>query len=159
VVSIEQGWEEASDEQVQEPEGWSQKHPIQVEIANSQVQEVAPEATAWSNLAIPQVPVVAGTGASQPAQLCPHAYHRYKAKFLWFIPSTVTLPVTVYLSKNKDVLMGGSTANVYQFTVTTAIANSFPLVPDYDGQQPLYAMASQPGTTVSVMDEIFKRVQ
>ena len=50
-------------------------HPLHVKVVDTQSQNVAAEFTAWST----QFPVVAGGGVA--TQLCPHRYHRLKAKF------------------------------------------------------------------------------
>lgn len=127
-MSIEQGWEDADQSQDQGAPTWFPE-AIPVKITETLTENVAPEATSWLTFPIALAPNAAGTGTQQPTQLCPHRYHRYKAKFICNIPGGVT----VYLSRVIDYLMSGALAN--QFTLTTGQT-----LPDYDGQQAVYAV-------------------
>lgn len=50
-------------------------HPLHVKVVDTQTQTTAPEFTAWSSFPIGLL------GTNPPTQLCPHKYHRNKAKF------------------------------------------------------------------------------
>jgi hypothetical protein len=64
-----------------------------------------------------------------------------------------TLTPIIYVANKIDPLTSGALQNVWQFT--PGMGNW----PDYDGQQPLYAVASVAGISVSVMDESYGTVQ
>jgi hypothetical protein len=141
-MTIESGWENADDEQEQNATTWFPE-AIPVRITETLTENVAPEATSWLIFPIAQAPQASGTGASQPTQLCPHRYHRHKAKFVCNIPGGTT----VYLSRVVDYLMSGALANLFQVTGGQQL-------PDYDGQQALYAVyntvaVSQPAVPAS----------
>jgi hypothetical protein len=109
-------------------------HPLHVKVVDTQAQNVAAEFTAWST----QFPVVAGGGVA--TQLCPHRYHRLKAKFNWYIPPGIT----VWIANKPDPLSSPTPANSqYQLTSTNGDQ------PDYDGQQPMYAVYTGTVTTPS----------
>ena len=155
-MTIESGWENAPEDQEQGPDTWGNTEPIPVIIHGSMSERVAPEAVSLLTLQIPVAINVAGTGTGQPAQLCPHAYHRYKAKFTWTVPANCT----IYVAKTREALMSGSLANAFSIVVgATAVTQSTLLMPEYDGQPALYAVASIAGAQVSVMDETYKTVQ
>jgi hypothetical protein len=139
-MTIEQGWEGADNQQDQGAPAWFPE-AIPVKITETLTENVAPESTSWLVFPIASAPQASGAGASQPTQLCPHRYHRYKAKFVCNIPGGCT----VYLSRVSDYLMSGAVAN--QFVLTAGQQ-----LPDYDGQQALYAVyantgVNQPGAT------------
>lgn len=142
-MTIEQGWEEAG-EGFRGGGEYPYPQPVPVTITDVQEQRVAPEATSWNTVNVQQVGV-----ASNPSQLCPHAYHRYKMKTVWTIPAATT----VYISRVPDHLMSGALSNLFKLTTGQQL-------PDYDGQQPVYALYSGTGpVSVSVMDETYKTVQ
>jgi hypothetical protein len=138
-VSIEQGWEDADQSQDQGAPTWfPEAIPVKV---------IATET--GNSFGIAQAPQVGGTGAAQPTQICPHRYHRYKAKFVFNIPAATT----VYIARVQDYLMSGAYGNAFALTTSQNL-------PDYDGQQAVYAVYTGTGpVTVSVMDEGFKEVQ
>jgi hypothetical protein len=147
-MSIERGWEDADQEQEQNATTWFPE-AIPVKITETLTENVAPEATSWNSYSIAQAPQLAGTGGTQPTQLCPHRYHRYKAKFIFNIPAATT----VYIARVPDYLMSGAFGNAFALTTGQNL-------PDYDGQQAMYAIYTGTGpVTVSVMDEGFKEVQ
>lgn len=140
--------DDGQDEYADEQEGYYQPHPVRVEMEATQ--RVAPESTSWLSYVVPlfgQTP--------RPLQLLPHKYHRYKAKFLW----TATAASVVFISRTEDALMGNALGNIFQMTIGAATVNSIPILPDYDGQQPLYCVCTVGGVIVSVMDESYKAVQ
>lgn len=150
-MTIQQDWEESDEYQDQEASSYRENvnvRPVKVEF--EQTQNVAPESTAWMAWAI----AVIGVGL-QPTQICSHKYHRYKAKFLWTIPANTI----VYLDRVADRLMSGALGTTFNIATGAAAIQSSVILPDYDGQQPLYAIANGPGVFVSVMDESFKAVQ
>lgn len=155
-MTIEQGWEDAYYDQNEAPDQWAELQPVPVEIRRTETENVAPESTSWMFYNIPLAPAVGGTGTLQPAQICTHKYHRYKAKMVWTVPANCI----IYLDRVADRLMSGALGTTFQIQVgATAVTTSTQLLPDYDGQQALYAVASVAGATCSVMDESFKQVQ
>jgi hypothetical protein len=147
-MSIEQGWEDADQQQDQGAPTWFPE-AIPVKVMATETENVAPEATSWNSFGIAQAPQQAGTGAAQPTQICPHRYHRYKAKFVFNIPAGTT----VYIARVQDYLMSGAYGNAFALITGQNL-------PDYDGQQAVYAVYTGTGpVTVSVMDEGFKEVQ
>lgn len=147
-MTVDYGWEEADEEQDQDPEGeWRQEQPILVESVQSQ--RVAPESTSWNHY---NIPVIGST--LQPAQICTHKYHRYKAKFTGFIPANVN----VYFDRVPDRLMSGALGATFRVNGGTG-GLAYNIIPDYDGQQPLYAIADGAGAFIDVMDESYKAVQ
>lgn len=109
-------------------------HPLHVKVVATESQDVAPEFAAWST----QYPVQAGQGVA--TQLCPHRYHRYKTEFNWYIPPGYT----IYLANKPDPLSSPTPA-VTQFQLTYANGD----MPDYHGQQPLYAVYTYTAPTIT----------
>jgi hypothetical protein len=143
-MTIEQGWEDSDNQQDQGAPTWFPE-AIPVKITETLTENVAPEATSWLTFPIALGPQIGGGGASQPTQLCPHRYHRYKAKFVCNIPGGTV----VYLSRVIDYLMSGALANQFQLA-------SGQNLPDYDGQQALYSVyttvaVSQPAVPASTV--------
>jgi len=117
---------------------------VPVKVVFDENEQIPPEFAAWSTWPIQ----VAGNG--QATQLCPRRYHRYKAKM------TVTIPTggaTVTIANKPDPL---STSNPqgWQLTYTAGIFT----LPEYDAQQPVYAVASVAGVIISVLDESYGTV-
>lgn len=68
----------------------------------------------------------------------------------YFIPAYGTISITY------------TVAGTWTWTNPAAPTNALqavPALPDYDGQQPLYAIANNAGVSVAVMDESYKAVQ
>jgi len=220
-------------------------HPLHVKVVGTASQTVAAEFAAWTNVGIP----VAGVG--QPAQLCPHKYHREKAKFVvnWgnldtgaeqaIVPATagfiflgnvangyltgfsaelatadanaitftvantggglpnpqyilpagqtsinVTFPVPIYVGTSTTPrinytatataagtisLFGTMNPQLYiankQAPLTSgALQNVFfiqpgQMIPDYEGQQEVWAICSQAGVEINVVDMTYGTVQ
>lgn len=150
-MSIEQSWEDASYEQVQAPDDWSELSPIPVRVEHTDSERVAPEMGALTSWQIAVIGV-----SAQPTQLCPHRYHRYKAKFTWTIPANCI----VYISTDASKLMSNAFGLAYQIiTGAAAIVNSTVIMPEWDCQKPLYAIATVAGAQCSVMDEGYNVVQ
>lgn len=149
-MTIEQGWENAEWEQDQEAGEWGHEQAVPVKVEFEQTQQVAPESTAWMYW-----PVAIVGQSDRATQLVPHRYHRYKAKMLWTVPAGVT----VYIDQDNSRLTSNSFGTTFQFTAPAAGFTSQQVLPDYDGQQPVYAMASGAGVSVAVMDESYKEVQ
>lgn len=150
---LEQEWIDAADyEQEQGPDAWSEMRPIPVTIDRTENERVAPETVALTSWPVG----TSGPTGSGPTQICPHNYHRYKAKFTWVIPANTT----VFIATDPTKLSSNAFGVAYQITVgATAITNSTQIMPEYDGQKPLYAVANNPGVVVSVLDEGYKTVQ
>ncbi len=149
-MTTDYGWtEEPFNSQDQEPvpDGMSAQRPVHVKVVATESQRVAPEFAGM------QTVYVGLAGTDQPTQICPHRYHRYKCKFLWSIPADTI----VYVATKPDAL--GSPApppTIYQLTPSSY----FGTMPDYDAQEPLYAVYTGTGpVTVSVMDESYGTVQ
>lgn len=128
------------DNQDEEPidRGFAQK-PIPVKIAFNETERVAPEAAAHMTWQLT---------AGQPIRICPHAYHRYKAKFNVIYPAT-GFATGIMLNKLQDPLTGTNPQG-------SLWGNT---LPDYEGQQPLYAVAIGGAATISVIDMTYKVVQ
>lgn len=124
-----------------------QTRPVKVEF--EETQQVAPEFGALATWPVTQA------GSSQPTQLCPHRYHRYKCKFAVTIPANTVL----YLATKPDPLNSltpGATANS-GFLFSLVAGQS---IPDWEGQQPLYAVFTGTGpVSVAVMDMSYGKVQ
>ncbi len=150
---LDQDWTESpfsggTYEQEQAPMlGEMPHHPLHVKVVDTQNQNVAAEFTAWSN----QQPVLAGSGVA--TQLCPHRYHRDTCKMIINVPATTT----VYFANKPDAL--SSPAPPSTVAQLTGPLTNFRL-PDYEGQQPLYAVYTGTGpVTVFVQDETYGIVQ
>lgn len=149
-ADLDSSWVDASRKQDQTPPdvaGLTPQNPIHVKVANTQTERVAPEFTGWRTWA------VLAAGSAQPVQICQRRYHRYKAKLIWTIPSATT----VYLDNKPDSLSSpvpAPTLGQLAGPLTTWV------MPDYDGQQPLYAVFTGAGpVTVTVIDESYGPVQ
>lgn len=150
-MTIQQDWEEADEYQEQDPSSYRENQnvrPVKVEFAETQ--NVAPESTAWMTWQV----AVLGVN-TQPSQICTHKYHRHKAKFLWTIPANTT----VYIDRVPDRLTSNALATTFTITTGATGLQSASVLPEYDGQQAVYAIANNPGVSVSVMDESYKKVQ
>lgn len=118
--------------------------PIDVRVVYTESENVAAEFTALQTWPVP----LAGSG--QPVQVCPHRYHRYKAKFTLTVPAATTL----YLATKPDPL-NVAVPSVFQYAIGPGQS-----VPDYEGQQPLYAVFTGTGpVNISVMDMSYGKVQ
>jgi hypothetical protein len=150
-MSVDADWQESpfsegSYAQNEEPLLGEMPHkPIHVKVVDTQSQSVAPEFAALATVQ----PVAAG---QVPTQLIPHRYHRYKTKFTWTIPTGFT----VWIATKPDSISSPTPPpTVYQLAPGQN-------QPDYDGQQPLYAVYTGNGTglpQVSIMDESYGTVQ
>jgi hypothetical protein len=151
-MSIEQGWEESYNRTENDPGTleYDKIRPVKVEFEESI--RVAPESTSWMSW---PVGVIGISGTSRPTQVCPHRYHRYKAKFVWSVPANTT----IYVARTEDALMSQAFGTAFTIQVGAGGFVGGGLMPEYDGQQPVYMMASQAGVVVSVMDEGYKPVQ
>jgi hypothetical protein len=150
-VTLDQEWTEgpthSQDQTPPDIMGLYPEHPIHVKVVDTQNERVAPEFTAWETWSVIQA------GAGNATQLCQRRYHRYKAKLIWNIPAATT----VWLDNKPDSLTnpippatkGSLTGPLTSWTM-----------PDYDGQQPLYATFTGTGpVTVLVIDESYGTVQ
>jgi len=90
-----------------------------------------------------------------PIQILQRRITRFKAKFLINFPGAGS----VYLNTKQEPLMAAPNSTPQGFTVTVVAAANNVAIPDYDGQPPLFAVASIAGVTISVMDESFGQVQ
>lgn len=150
-MTIEQSWENAGYEQEQSPDNWSELSPIPVRVEHTDTERIAPEMGALTSWQIAVIGV-----SSAPTQLCPHRYHRYKAKFTWTLPANSI----VYISTDQSKLMSNAFGMTYQIiTGANAIVNSTVIMPEWDAQKPLYAIANVAGAQCSVMDEGYNVVQ
>lgn len=146
-MTLDYSWQERADQDNTMPvQGETPEHPVHVKVTDTQSQRVAPEYTAWQTMSVVQ----AGTGVA--TQICPHRYHRYKAKMMWTIPASTV----VYLDNKPDALSGPTPPpSVAQLTGPITA-----WMPDYDGQQALYAVYTGTGpVAVTVMDESYGTVQ
>jgi hypothetical protein len=150
-VTLEQGWLEppsaTTDQTPPDLAGLYPEHPVHVKVVDAQTQRDAPEFTGWDTWTIVQ----AGSGPA--TQLCQHRYHRYKAKIIWNIPATTT----VWLDNKPDAITN-PVPPATKAQLTGPLTNW--VMPDYDGQQPLYATFTGTGpVTAMVIDESYGTVQ
>jgi hypothetical protein len=105
-------------------------HPLHVKVVDAATQTTAPEFAAWTNVGI----AVAGVGL--PTQLCPHKYHREKAKFVvnWGNPSvtqngviTAAVPGFVYIGTGSPVGQVGASQYLTGFSVELAGPDANPV--------------------------------
>jgi hypothetical protein len=149
-MTIEQGWEDAPEEQYQGADAWSQMRPMDVRVVATMAENVAPEATTWMTFSIP-----ATGGTTLPIRVCPHSSRRYKAKFLF----TALGADTIYIARVQDYLTSNALGTAFMVTIGAALTQSTSILPDYDGAQPLYMISKNGLCGVSVMDETYKTVQ
>lgn len=118
-------------------------HPVHVWIdGTSQVtHRQSPDFASFMTWPIPQV------GIGTPLLFAPRKPQRYKAKHVLTFPAAGT----IWINSKSDPL---SLPTPQGFTYTVAAAGNFS-IPDYDAQQPLYAIASIAGVTISQFDESF----
>jgi hypothetical protein len=133
---------EVYEEQVAEE--W-QPAVVPVRVMHDETIRVPPEFASCMTWAITQV----GQGA--PVQILQRRLHRYKVKFLANFPGAGTL----FLNTKFEPVSNPSPQG---FAVTVAAAGIMP-VPEYEGMQPMYAIATIAGVTLSVMDESYGQVQ
>jgi hypothetical protein len=122
------------------------EHPLHVKVVDTQNENVAAEFTSLMTYQV----LLAGTAV--PVQICPHRYHRTKAKFV----VNMSADTVLYVATKPDPISG---------PVPSPVAFAFPeaagfRLPDYEGQQPLYAVFTGPGPcTVAVWDSSYGTVQ
>lgn len=135
-MTVPYDFEEAGREDDQGPERWSEVDPIPVKVMFNEVEVVAPAFTAWTSFTI--------QAGSIPVKICPHRYHREKARFLVTFAAASTSKL--YIARVQDYLSSLSVANAFLVTLGQNI-------PDYEGQQQVFAIVIGPDpVTVSVMD-------
>lgn len=151
-MTIQQDWVEQGrdyEEHGVNAADWSEPQPIPVKVARDENEQISPE---FANCMTWPVTTFANTPI-KPTQICPHRYHRYKAK-LWCIPGTGA--TGVILNSKPDALMQPNP----QGATFTFPASPVPFaLPEYDAQRPLYAMAIGGPVTISVIDEAYGTVQ
>jgi hypothetical protein len=117
--------------------------PVHVMLDESET--VPPEFASCMTWTIPQ------TGVGTPVQILQRRYHRMKAKFLANFPGAGTL----IINTKYDPLTLPSPQG---FMLSVLAAGSAPL-PEYDSMQPVWAIATISGITLSVLDESYGQVQ
>ena len=150
-MTLDQAWVEGpSHETDQTPPdiaGLYPEKPVHVKVVDTATERVAPEFTGMATWNVQ----LAGSG--NPTQLLQRRYHRYKAKMVWNIPAATT----VWLDNKPDSLSNPQPpATKASFTGPLTAW----VMPEYDGQQPLYAVFTGTGpVTVTVIDESYGTVQ
>ena len=140
--------EGAYQEQVQGPDEWSHIHPIPVRIVRTETLKVAPAFSSWTTYTI--TPAIAGV-VPQPVMICPHRYHREKAKFL--VTFAAASSSKLYLARTQDYLSSAAVANAF-------VVSLGQFIPEYEGQQPIWAIVIGPDPViVSVLDQGYGTVQ
>jgi hypothetical protein len=117
---------------------------VPVKVMFNENERVPPEFVSCMTWPIPVA------GVNSPLQIMPRSQTRYKAKWMITFPAAGT----VWLNNTQAPLSGASPQG---YTVTVAAAINFPL-PDYEAQQAMSAVASIPGVTISVFDELYGAV-
>lgn len=144
--TVPEGWAEEA-----EGEGWAGTNEydrtvvVPVKVMFDENQRVSPEFASCNTWSVPAI------GAGTPIQVLQRQYHRYKAKFMVTFPGAGTL----YFNTKYEPLSNPSPSG---FSVTVAAAITMPLQ-EYDAMQPVWFIASIPGIQLSVMDELYGRVQ
>jgi hypothetical protein len=119
----------------------AERYVALVKIVGSEVENVSPAFTSCMTWAIPQA------GTFVPIQILPRRYKRHKARMQL---QALTGATAVMFNSNYDAL---TLPNPQGFT-SLAIGN----LPDWEGQQPLYAIAIGGTATVSIFDESYGEV-
>lgn len=145
--TLEESWTEppsaTTDQTPPDLAGLYPEHPIHVKVVDVASQNVAPEFVGMATW------VVQLAGSGNPTQLLQHRYHRYKAKMIWTIPAATT----VWLDNKPDSLSNPNPPAT-KASLTGPLASW--IMPEYDGQQPLYAVFTGTGpVTVTVFDESY----
>jgi hypothetical protein len=147
--TLPEEWEGLDTDVDFEPNAAESEYPavVPVKVVFDETQRLPPGFTSFMTWPIGQV------GVSPPTQALQRREHRFKAKFFLNFPAAGTITINSKMEPlTKD-------ANPQGFAVTvTAAANNL-AIPDYDGTQPLFFIASIAGCTVAVMDESFGQVQ
>ena len=133
--------------------------PISVKVVASETESVAPEFASCMTYPIPYGLTNQGQNNMSYVQIVPRNYHRSRSKMTLQQNSAVNYSVLV-INTNADALTG---PNPQGWTLVMSAFMTFSL-PDYDGQQPLYATVapySNAGAivTVSVIDQLYGKVQ
>lgn len=116
--------------------------PVPVRVMFDENERIPPEFAAWLTVPIGTV--------GNPTRVVGRINTRYKCKMSVLIP---TGGATLYIANNFAPL---SLPNPIGYSLTYA-AGQFNL-PEYDGMQPVYMVASAAGVVVSVLDESYGAV-
>jgi hypothetical protein len=118
--------------------------PVPVRVIDANTERVPPEFCSHMTWTIME------TNMGPPTQIYPRSLKRYKGKAQVTFPNAGTL----YMNNRPDPLSG---PNPQGSSITVADASVVNL-PDYDAMQPMYAVSSIGGVTVSVWDEQYGMV-
>jgi hypothetical protein len=149
VSTLPEEWEGLDTDPDFEPNAAESEYPavVPVRVVYTENEQVPPGFSSFMTWPIGQI------GVSSPTQVLQRREHRYKAKFFLNFPGAGTI---TYNSKQEPLSKDSSPQG---FSVTVAGATANLAIPDYDGAQPLYFIASIAGCTVAVMDETYGQVQ
>lgn len=145
MTTLPEGWPEdrPQTELVPPEESWDNVAGIPVRIVSQPQERESPEFGAWFTVTIGQL----GQVSASPycTQILQRRYRRFKAKFG---PCTFTGATSVVFASKPDQL----TIPVPQGWImgTTGL-----VLPDYDAEQPLYAIAVGGTATLPVLDESY----
>jgi hypothetical protein len=136
-------WEETDTEEQEQgiSDDPAERYVALVKIVGSEVENISPAFTSCMTWGIPQ------SGANVPVQILPRRYKRHKARMQLQALMGAT---SVVFNSNYDAL---TLAVPQGFTSLAAGA-----LPDWEGQQPLYAIAVGGTATVSIFDESYGEV-
>jgi hypothetical protein len=122
-----------------EPQDYTgELHTWPAEAPSSGQHRAPPEFGSCMTWVIPQV------GQGQPVQILQRQPQRFKAKWIVAGPAG---NVGVVLNSKLDPLQGASPQGI---TITVQGSQ-----PDWESQQPLYAIATTAGVTISIWDETY----
>lgn len=130
-------------ELVPSEEAWNEIAGIPVRIVSQPQERESPEFGAWFTVTIGQSGLV--SASPYCSQVLQRRYRRFKAKFG---PCTFQSATSVVFNSKPDPLTGPNPQG--WIMATTGL-----VLPDYDAEQPLYAIAVGGTATLPVLDESY----
>lgn len=137
---IEEGPQDWDEEGIEE----QQVNAIPVHVVATDSERVAPQYASCMTYPIPQAGTANGTLPCY-TQILPRRQNRYKAKFQVVLDSGAT---AVIVNSNEAPL-----------TNPTPQGGTFTILPEWESEQPLYAVAIGGTATISVIDETYGQQQ
>lgn len=122
---------------------------VPVRVVFSETENLPPEFASFMTWPVGQVNV------SAPTQIIQRRYKRFKAQLMISIPAAGT----VTINSKFEPLSKDASPQGWSYTFTAANNNPGFLLPPYESQQPLWAIASIAGVTIAVLDQSYGQVQ
>lgn len=149
-MTITREWEGAAGLEQEQEADQNFPVPIPVRIVRTEAEITSPAKASCMTWPI-------NTFANMPAAgltpICPHRYHRYKAK-LWCVPGAGA--TAVVLNTKRDPLAQSSPQGATFTFPTTPVPFA---LPDYEAEEALYAMSIGGPVTIAVIDQGYSNVQ